>query len=70
MQQVFRIDGMHCAACVNRVTKALQPLARSVTVTLEPPQAQMDSAVAVPLDDLQRALARVGDYRASVLPAG
>jgi copper chaperone len=68
MQQVFRIDGMHCGACVNRVTKALQPLARSVTVTLEPPQVQLDGAAEVSLDELQRALARVGDYRASALP--
>jgi Cu+-exporting ATPase len=69
MQQVFRIDGMHCGACVNRVSKALQPLARSVTVTLEPPQAQLDSAAGVSIEELQRALARVGDYRASALPA-
>jgi copper chaperone len=65
MQQVFRIDGMHCGACVNRVTKALQPLARTVEVTLEPPQARLDTAAAVTLEQVQGALAKIGDFRAS-----
>jgi copper chaperone CopZ len=41
MQELFRIEGMHCAGCVNRVSKALAPLVEQVNVTLDPPQAQL-----------------------------
>ncbi|MGL4232895.1 MAG: heavy-metal-associated domain-containing protein [Casimicrobium sp.] len=39
MDKVVSISGMHCQACVARVTKALKPFAREVQVTLDPPQA-------------------------------
>jgi len=55
MQQVFRIEGMHCGGCVSRVSKALAPLAEQVHVTLDPPQAQLQ--VAAPLS-LQLSKAR------------
>jgi Cu+-exporting ATPase len=65
MQQVFRIDGMHCGACVNRVTRALQPLARQVEVTLDPPQARIDAQAPLSLQEVQTALQACGDYRAA-----
>ena len=35
----YDLEGMHCQACVGRLTQALIPLAESVTITLAPPQA-------------------------------
>jgi len=64
MQQVFRIDGMHCAACVNRVSEALAQLADEVSVTLGPPQALLQSSAPVPLQAVRYALQKAGDYRA------
>jgi len=65
MQQVFRIEGMHCGACVARVTRALQPLAQNVSVTLEPAQAKLEAAAPLALSAVQAALQKVGDYRAA-----
>jgi copper chaperone len=62
MQQTFRIDGMHCGGCVARVTRALKPLADDVEVTLDPPQARLDVPISLALDDVQAAVAAVGDY--------
>ena len=64
MQQVFEISGMHCGGCVSRVTKALKTLADDVTVTLDPPQATVDTAAPVSLDSVQGALAKIGSYQA------
>lgn len=67
MQQSFEITGMHCGGCVNRVTKALQPLADEVSVTLDPPRAVLESADAISLDAVRAALAKIGDYRANAI---
>lgn len=67
MQQTFRIDGMHCGGCVARVTRALKPLADDVEVTLDPPQAKLDVPILLTLDEVQAAVATVGDY--TVTPA-
>jgi copper chaperone CopZ len=67
MQQSFEIIGMHCNGCVNRVTRALKPLADEVTVTLDPPRAVLDSADAVSIDAVRAALAKIGDYRANAI---
>ncbi len=62
MQQTFRIDGMHCGGCVARVTRALEAIADDVTVTLEPPQAQLDAADPLTVQQVQAAVAKAGDY--------
>jgi len=62
MQQVFKIEGMHCGGCVNRVTKALAALDPDVMVTLEPPQAVFDAPVTPAA--VTGALAKAGDYKA------
>jgi Cu+-exporting ATPase len=62
MQQVLQIAGMHCGACVARVTRALKTVTPNVSVTLEPPQAVLDVAQPVPLPQLAAAIAQVGDY--------
>lgn len=67
MLQTFRIDGMHCGGCVARVSRALKPLADSVEVTLDPPQAQLDVPSVLAPEVVQAAIAAVGDY--TITPA-
>ena len=67
MEQVFRIEGMHCDACVNRVNKALAGLARHVRVTLDPPQAQLQVPAPLSGQEVQAALEKAGDYRATAV---
>jgi Cu+-exporting ATPase len=65
MAQVIHITGMHCGGCVNRVSKALKALDDGVAVTLEPPQATFSEGAAVSVDDVNAALSKIGEYRAS-----
>ncbi len=63
MQQHFQITGMHCNGCVNRVTKALKPLADEVVVTLDPPRATFQSPTTISIDAVRAALSKAGDYQ-------
>ena len=65
MAQEFEIIGMHCGGCVNRVARALRALDPEVSVTLEPPRARFSGAAPVSLQDVNAALSRIGEYRAS-----
>ncbi|MCU0939411.1 MAG: heavy-metal-associated domain-containing protein [Burkholderiaceae bacterium] len=67
MEQQFEITGMHCGGCVNRVTKALQPLANEVSVTLEPPRATLDVDEPLTLDAVRAAVATAGAFEARAL---
>jgi len=67
MQQVFEITGMHCGGCVSRVTKALQPLADDVNVTLDPPRATMQVDAPLAADAVAAALKKIGDYQVRAL---
>ena len=65
MDQSFTISGMHCGACVGKITAALKPFAGDVLVTLNPPQAVLRGAKAVTTEALQAAVSKVGVYRIS-----
>ncbi|HTN49684.1 MAG TPA: heavy-metal-associated domain-containing protein [Burkholderiaceae bacterium] len=67
MQQTFRIDGMHCGGCVARVTKALKSLADDAVVTLDPPQATLETPTPLSLAEVQAAVASAGGYTASAI---
>jgi Cu+-exporting ATPase len=67
MEQQFEITGMHCAGCVNRVTKALQPLANEVSVTLEPPRATLDADAPLSLEAVRAAVATAGAFEVHAL---
>jgi copper chaperone len=67
MEQQFEITGMHCGGCVNRVTKALQPLANEVSVTLEPPRATLDVDAPLELDVVRAAVATAGAFEVRAL---
>ena len=57
----YTLTGLHCNACVKRVTTALAPLADSVNVTLSPMQAVLTQP-RVAVEQLQAAVAQAGNY--------
>jgi copper chaperone len=67
MEQQFEIKGMHCGGCVNRVTRALKPLASEVIVTLEPPRATLQVDAPLSLEELRSAVAAAGDFEIHAL---
>jgi copper chaperone CopZ len=68
MSVTYQLSGMHCGACVAKVTKALQPLAGAVTVSLNPQEVSIESS-SVSLPDLQAALSAIGKYEISAFAA-
>jgi copper chaperone CopZ len=58
----FTIEGMHCGSCVQRVQTALQPHAKTTTVTLTPPQATLADCNKT-LPELNQILAAAGNYK-------
>jgi copper chaperone CopZ len=57
----YPLEGLHCGACSAKVTKALQPLADAVTVSLAPMQVTLTNPHAG-LAQLQSAVAAAGTY--------
>jgi copper chaperone CopZ len=57
----YPLEGLHCGACSAKVTKALQPLADAVAVTLAPMQVTLTNPHA-DLAQLQTAVAQAGSY--------
>jgi copper chaperone CopZ len=57
----YPLTGLHCNACVGRVTKALSPLAEEVQVSLDPQQVLIKNA-RVSVSELQEAVAGAGKY--------
>jgi copper chaperone CopZ len=66
MATIYRLSGMHCGSCVAKVTKALQPMASSVNVSLNPQQVQLEGSNAS-LGQLQEALSLIGNYEISAI---
>ncbi len=63
MKKTYEIKGMHCQSCVAKITNALEGLATSINVTLNPPRAVLEGDSMVKLDVLNAAVAKVGDYK-------
>ncbi len=62
VDQTFNITGMHCGACVSKVTAALQPYAASVSVTLNPPRVRLTDMTTGTIATLQAAVSKAGAY--------
>jgi copper chaperone CopZ len=64
MRHTYDVLGMHCQSCVAKVTAALEGVAgvTAASVTLQPPQAQVEMASHVATGQLDRAARAVGDY--------
>ena len=58
----FGLTGLHCNACVGRVTKSLEPLAKAVAVSLQPMQVVLTGANA-DFETLKTAVESAGKYR-------
>ena len=57
----YAITGLHCNACVGRITKSLEPLATGVAVSLQPMQVVLTRAT-VGFDALKSAVESAGKY--------
>ncbi len=71
MKTTLSITGMHCPACVKRLTEAFGAVAgvASARVTLAPPEAHIESDGPVPLDALHAAARAAGNYSVTVSQA-
>lgn len=67
MIQSFELRGLHCGACVDRVSAALKkvPGVRAATVTLVPPRAEIEFDTPVGIDTLAAAVRSAGNYTIS-----
>ena len=57
----YALTGLHCGACVGRVTKSLEPLAANVVVSLNLMQVVLTDATAN-FEELQTAVSSAGKY--------
>ena len=64
MKQTFKINGMSCGSCKQTVEKTLQGVngVTSAQVSLNPPEAIIEKADSVSLDQLNAALLKAGNY--------
>lgn len=62
------LSGLHCKACVGRVSEALKPLCSEVDVTLSPMQATISGAK-VSTEKLIKAVKAAGKYDATAIEA-
>ena len=64
MKQTFKINGMSCGGCRQTVEKALQSVdgVTFVQVSLDPPEAIIEKADSVTLDQLNSTLLKSGNY--------
>lgn len=71
MKTLLAIEGMHCNACAERLTRAFEgvPGVDSVTVTLTPPRAELESDHALDAEALAGAAKSAGSYRVREVPA-
>src|SRR6185295_5579601 len=72
MNTTIAIRGMHCPACVERLTEAFgkTPGVTSARVTLNPPEAHIESEGPLPLEALDRAAHGAGNYSVRVPTPG
>ena len=66
MKTIYPLTGLHCGACVRRVTDALAPRAGQVNVSLSPMQVELTDARA-DFSQLNEAVRQAGNYE--LLPA-
>jgi len=64
MKQTFKVNGMSCGSCKQTVEKALQEVdgVTSVQVSMSPPEAIIEKADSVTLNQINSALSKAGSY--------
>ena len=63
MKFSYRIEGMHCASCVEKIKSALITHVKLIDVTLNPPLLQIESDHPPKLNDLNTYILSAGKYR-------
>ena len=59
----YRIVGMHCVSCIEKIKTALLPYINIVSLTFDPPLLQIEADTPPSLTDLNSAIASVGKYQ-------
>lgn len=59
----YRIKGMHCAACVEKIKSAFAPQVGVVDISLSPPFLKIQAKQTPKLDELNAIIRRAGDYQ-------
>ncbi len=62
MKFIYHIEGMHCAACVEKIKSSLSSHFKVTEVTLNPPQLQIEADKPPILDDLNTYISLAGKY--------
>src|SRR5688572_25900323 len=62
MKFTYRIEGMHCAACIEKIKSALLPHFKVTEITLNPPILQIDADKPPLLSDLNTHISSAGKY--------
>lgn len=62
MKFTYHIEGMHCAACVEKIKSSLSPHFNVIEVTLNPPRLQIEADKPPTLSDLNRYISLAGKY--------
>ena len=62
MEAIYKIEGMHCGACVGRVQKALAAIGAKADVTLDPPQVRLSGDSLPVKTRVAAAIAAAGKY--------
>ena len=58
----YQITGMHCNACIEKITAALSPHYQLKTVMLKPPILEIEASQAPNLNELNSRIANAGKY--------
>lgn len=62
MKFTYRIEGMHCAACIEKIKSALLPHFKVTEISLNPPRLQIDADRPPLLSDLNTLISLAGKY--------
>src|SRR5687768_3902140 len=62
MQFNYHIEGMHCAACTDKIKTVLSPYFKITDVTLNPPVLTIEADKQPSLSDLNNRISQAGNY--------
>lgn len=62
MKFTYKIEGMHCSSCIEKIHAALSNHAQIKSITFDPPQLEIESKKEPLLDELNKALSAIGNY--------
>jgi cation transport ATPase len=62
MQYTYHIEGIHCAACIEKIKSALSPHYKIIDITAHPPVLKIEAAHPPLLNDLNTRISQAGKY--------